>query len=410
MRCQQASPFRNLHLPAQRCRAPDAAWSATFVYSPPTNWRELLPALPFKIEDAYAWVEANRTIAYPALVGVTLALIVAGVLQQLRRFDMDGIQKSRVKAELINELRIQVVGVTADELARKVGLEKFKTVRLLEEMQVDGILFSYNNTERRQVWKLRGIGGAEKPSRSRLRRPGRGRCAAPRCSRGLTADRSAPRSLRALGRRNGAAAAPAEPERPGLSGRCGPPSLPRGASGHGPDLGHDRRRVGRAGLDQGEEAVLDAAARRAGRGAAEGVADSTGLPKTRVPSFAELSSGIVPPCSPSSIGRTSSGASPACQAKWKQSESGFCGWLKSQAGHLGAGRIPVPRERCCRCGPRWAPWWTRRGGRCAPPAPPPDSGSARRRSPGCRRRRCWPGSPVLRPWDWGRGCRRSAWR
>lgn len=131
------------------------------MYSPPTNWRELFPAIPFKIEDAYAWVEANRGIAYPALVGVTLALIVAGVLQQLRRHDMDGIQKSRVKAELINELRLQMVGVTADELARKVGLEKFKTVRLLEEMQGDGILFSYNNTERRQVWKLRGLGGVE---------------------------------------------------------------------------------------------------------------------------------------------------------------------------------------------------------------------------------------------------------
>lgn len=126
-------------------------------YSPPTPWREMFPALP-DLGQAYSWVDANRGVVYPALVGATILLIALAVLSQLRRQDMDGKLKNKVKGELIRELRIQVVGVTADELARTVGLEKFKTVRLLEEMQTDGILISYNNTQRRQVWKLRGVG------------------------------------------------------------------------------------------------------------------------------------------------------------------------------------------------------------------------------------------------------------
>jgi len=128
-------------------------------YSPPTEWRELLPALP-DLGQAYAWIEANRAVVYPALVGGTILLIALAVISQLRRQDMDGKLKDKVKGELIRELRLQLGGVTADELSRKVGLEKFKTVRLLEELQSDGILISYNNTQRRQVWKLRGVGEA----------------------------------------------------------------------------------------------------------------------------------------------------------------------------------------------------------------------------------------------------------
>ncbi|HLT31133.1 MAG TPA: hypothetical protein VK013_13925, partial [Myxococcaceae bacterium] len=82
------------------------------------------------------------------------------LLSLMRRQDMDGKLKDKIKAELITELRLQVVGVTAEELARTVGLETFKTVRLLEEMQNDGVLISYNNTQRRQVWRLKGIGDA----------------------------------------------------------------------------------------------------------------------------------------------------------------------------------------------------------------------------------------------------------
>lgn len=126
-------------------------------YSPPTQWREMFPAVP-DLHQAYAWIDANRAVVFPAIVGATILLIALAVLSQLRRQDMDGKLKDKVKAELIRELRLEMGGVTADELSRKVGLEKFKTVRLLEEMQKDGILISYNNTQRRQVWKLRGVG------------------------------------------------------------------------------------------------------------------------------------------------------------------------------------------------------------------------------------------------------------
>lgn len=128
-------------------------------YSHDTNWRELFPALP-DVSEIYPWVEANSRIIYPVLVLGTIGLIVLALLSLMRRQDMDGKLKDKIKAELITELRIQVVGVTAEELARTVGLETFKTVRLLEEMQADGMLISYNNTQRRQVWRLKGIGDA----------------------------------------------------------------------------------------------------------------------------------------------------------------------------------------------------------------------------------------------------------
>lgn len=128
-------------------------------YSPETNWRELFPALP-DVSELYPWIEANGRIIYPVLVLGTITLIVLALLSLMRRQDMDGKLKDKIKAELITELRLQVVGVTAEELARTVGLETFKTVRLLEEMQADGMLISYNNTQRRQVWRLKGIGDA----------------------------------------------------------------------------------------------------------------------------------------------------------------------------------------------------------------------------------------------------------
>lgn len=128
-------------------------------FSPETNWGELFPALP-DVSEIFPWIEANAQIIYPTLAIGTLALIAFALLSLMRRQDMDGKLKDKVKAELITELRLQVVGVTAEELAKSVGVETFKTVRLLEEMQSDGILMSYNNTQRRQVWRLKGIGDA----------------------------------------------------------------------------------------------------------------------------------------------------------------------------------------------------------------------------------------------------------
>jgi hypothetical protein len=117
--------------------------------------------LPQSPQELFELIEANRQLVYPTVALVTLGLIALGVLQALRSQDMDGLQKAGFKREIVAEMRKQVVGVTAEVLARKLGLEKFKTVRLLEEMQADGVLFSYNNTEHRQVWKLRGVGSSE---------------------------------------------------------------------------------------------------------------------------------------------------------------------------------------------------------------------------------------------------------
>ena len=49
-------------------------------------------------------------------------------------------------------------GRSADALSRIVGLEPFKLVKLLEEMQKDGIVVSHTTTQRLTVWQLAGVG------------------------------------------------------------------------------------------------------------------------------------------------------------------------------------------------------------------------------------------------------------
>ena len=50
-----------------------------------------------------------------------------------------------------------MVGMTAEALARAIGLEPFQTVKLLEEMQRDNILTSHTNTQRLTLWRLKGL-------------------------------------------------------------------------------------------------------------------------------------------------------------------------------------------------------------------------------------------------------------
>jgi hypothetical protein len=100
-------------------------------------------------------VEANAHIIYPVLAALVLALIVAGILQAWRAHDLDGMAKAKLKREVMGELRLQTGGTTAESLARAVKLEPFKLVRLLEEMQRDGLLMSHTNTHRLTVWQIR---------------------------------------------------------------------------------------------------------------------------------------------------------------------------------------------------------------------------------------------------------------
>ena len=104
------------------------------------------------------FLERNSHIIYPALGVLVLVLIAAGILQAWRAQDLDGLARAELKREVILELRRQMGGVTAEALARKVGLEPFRLVRILEEMQRDGLLLSHTNTQRLTVWRLKGVG------------------------------------------------------------------------------------------------------------------------------------------------------------------------------------------------------------------------------------------------------------
>jgi hypothetical protein len=106
----------------------------------------------------FEFLEYNAHIIYPVLAILVLVLLIAGIFQAWRAQDLDGLQKAEFKREIILELRKQMGGMSAESIARSVGLEPFKLVKLLEEMQKDGIVGSHTNTHRLTVWQLRGIG------------------------------------------------------------------------------------------------------------------------------------------------------------------------------------------------------------------------------------------------------------
>ena len=108
--------------------------------------------------DYLALLERNSHIVYPVLAVVVGLLLVLGILEAWRSQDLDGLQKVELKREIILELRRQIGGESAETLARAIGLESFKTEKLLEEMQRDGIVVSHTNTARLRLWRVKGAG------------------------------------------------------------------------------------------------------------------------------------------------------------------------------------------------------------------------------------------------------------
>ena len=130
--------------------------------SPPEYQRPVDAASPPYIE----LLERNTHIVYPVLAVVVLALVVAGILQAWRTQDLDGLQKAELKREIILELRKDTVGSSVESLARHIKLDQFKLMKLLEEMQTDGLVASATNTQRLTTWRLKGVG----PGKSSVRR------------------------------------------------------------------------------------------------------------------------------------------------------------------------------------------------------------------------------------------------
>lgn len=107
-------------------------------------------------------LEKNTHIIYPALAILVLVLLVAGILQAWRTQDLDGLQKAELKREVIIVLRRETHGAEAELLAKEVGMAVLKLVKILEELQRDGIVVAVTNTQRKTFWSLKGINPGSK--------------------------------------------------------------------------------------------------------------------------------------------------------------------------------------------------------------------------------------------------------
>jgi hypothetical protein len=114
-------------------------------------------------------IEQNAHIVYPAVGILALLLIAAGILQAWRTQDIDGLQKTELRREVLLELRRQLSGLPAELLARRLDIEPFRMVKLLEEMQRDGVLVSHTNTHRLTVWRVKGVGPEQSSGRRATR-------------------------------------------------------------------------------------------------------------------------------------------------------------------------------------------------------------------------------------------------
>ncbi len=106
----------------------------------------------------FAILEQQGHVIYPALGLLVLVLLAFGIIQAWRSEQLDGLQKTEFKREIVLILRRQLGGETVDVIARRIGLEPLRTVRLLEEMQADGILASHTSTDRKTMWRVKGTG------------------------------------------------------------------------------------------------------------------------------------------------------------------------------------------------------------------------------------------------------------
>ena len=110
-------------------------------------------------------LEQNSHIVYPALAILTMLLVVVGVFQAWKSQDMDGLTKNEFKRAIVNELRRNISGLPGDMIARAVGLDRLKTVRLLEQMQNEGMVNSYMSSNQMMMWRVRGAGPEQKNKR-----------------------------------------------------------------------------------------------------------------------------------------------------------------------------------------------------------------------------------------------------
>ncbi len=104
----------------------------------------------------FEWLQNYAHIIYPLLILGVVVLVVSAVVTALRTQDLAGAVKAEVKRRVVVELRQQLQGTTAEALAKVVGLEPFRIVTLLEELQREGIVTSYTSSDRLTTWQIKG--------------------------------------------------------------------------------------------------------------------------------------------------------------------------------------------------------------------------------------------------------------
>jgi hypothetical protein len=105
------------------------------------------------------FLEDNAHIIYPALAIAVLVLIALGILQAWRTDDISGLQKAEIKRDIVRELRREMHGITVEHMAKLVAVPPFRLLKILEEMQTDGIAESRTDTQRTTTWRLKGLRG-----------------------------------------------------------------------------------------------------------------------------------------------------------------------------------------------------------------------------------------------------------
>jgi hypothetical protein len=107
-------------------------------------------------------LERNSHIVYPALAILVLGLVSLAILQASRAQEMDGAVKAEFKKLIIEELRRFPAGLETPMLVESTGLERGKLVRLLNQMEQDGLLLSHHTTQQQTVWCVKGVGGKKR--------------------------------------------------------------------------------------------------------------------------------------------------------------------------------------------------------------------------------------------------------
>ena len=102
-------------------------------------------------------LEENTHLVYPAIAVLVVTLIALGVVSAWRSGDIDGIEKAALKRTLIRELRRELHGTTAEQLAKAVEAPNLKVLKLLEEMQAQGLTACRTDTRRVTTWRLKGL-------------------------------------------------------------------------------------------------------------------------------------------------------------------------------------------------------------------------------------------------------------